>query len=244
MNNSIYLGQAKPSRGERQPYSNYYAIASIPYLGILLLLVCLDPDHSVPKLWSSSFLFRSSSTGSKWSSTASTARTTRASSATASSSVCIHTCSCSHARQSNQSHKHKSTNNLYLSSYLLDLDDTLYPFNSGIAADIMKNIQGTLHTSASASPYYLSQSIFPPCVTRGQSLLLMLMRVCSSDYMVHKLGVEESISLELCVLLYKQYGTTMAGLRVRALQSQNKTISFHCFCFCFFPVASWPYNTN
>lgn len=32
--------------------------------------------------------------------------------------------------------------------------------------------------------------------------------------MVHKLGVEESISLELCVLLYKQYGTTMAGLRV------------------------------
>ncbi|TVU37042.1 hypothetical protein EJB05_19009 [Eragrostis curvula] len=38
------------------------------------------------------------------------------------------------------------------------------------------------------------------------------------DYMVHKLGVEESISLELCILLYKQYGTTMAGLRAVGYQ--------------------------
>jgi hypothetical protein len=35
--------------------------------------------------------------------------------------------------------------------------------------------------------------------------------------MVHQLGVDESVSLELCILLYKQYGTTMAGLRVRTL---------------------------
>ncbi|KAG8053789.1 hypothetical protein GUJ93_ZPchr0001g32789 [Zizania palustris] len=32
-------------------------------------------------------------------------------------------------------------------------------------------------------------------------------------YMIDKLGVEESICLDLCILLYKQYGTTMAGLR-------------------------------
>ncbi|XP_062232398.1 uncharacterized protein LOC133929612 [Phragmites australis] len=38
------------------------------------------------------------------------------------------------------------------------------------------------------------------------------------DYMVQKLGVEESISLELCILLYKQYGTTMAGLRAVGYQ--------------------------
>uniref|UniRef100_A0A0D3EZ86 Uncharacterized protein n=2 Tax=Oryza TaxID=4527 RepID=A0A0D3EZ86_9ORYZ len=37
-------------------------------------------------------------------------------------------------------------------------------------------------------------------------------------YMIEKLGVEESISLELCVLLYKQYGTTMAGLRAVGYQ--------------------------
>ncbi|KAF0933640.1 hypothetical protein E2562_018873 [Oryza meyeriana var. granulata] len=37
-------------------------------------------------------------------------------------------------------------------------------------------------------------------------------------YMIEKLGVEESISLELCILLYKQYGTTMAGLRAVGYQ--------------------------
>jgi len=51
----------------------------------------------------------------------------------------------------------------------------------------------------------------------GDVLLLDLKKkIYSSDYMVHKLGVDESVSLELCILLYKQYGTTMAGLRVRA----------------------------
>uniref|UniRef100_A0A6V7QTY6 Suppressor of disruption of TFIIS n=1 Tax=Ananas comosus var. bracteatus TaxID=296719 RepID=A0A6V7QTY6_ANACO len=33
------------------------------------------------------------------------------------------------------------------------------------------------------------------------------------DYMVEKLGIEESRIAELCNLLYKNYGTTMAGLR-------------------------------
>ncbi|CAO1947397.1 unnamed protein product [Urochloa humidicola] len=71
---------------------------------------------------------------------------------------------------------------------LFDLDDTLYPFTSGIAADIAQNIR---------------------------------------DYMVHKLGVEESVSLELCILLYKQYGTTMAGLR--AVGYQFDYDDFHSF---------------
>ncbi|KAJ4779302.1 Haloacid dehalogenase-like hydrolase (HAD) superfamily protein [Rhynchospora pubera] len=57
---------------------------------------------------------------------------------------------------------------------LFDLDDTLYPYSSGIAAACTKNIQ---------------------------------------DYMVEKLGIEESKILELSNLLYKNYGTTMAGLR-------------------------------
>jgi len=32
--------------------------------------------------------------------------------------------------------------------------------------------------------------------------------------MIKKLGIEESKAPELCVSLYKYYGTTMAGLRV------------------------------
>ncbi|PON79816.1 hypothetical protein PanWU01x14_010480 [Parasponia andersonii] len=44
-----------------------------------------------------------------------------------------------------------------------------------------------------------------------------------SEYMVQKLGIEESKVFELCLSLYKNYGTTMAGLKFRpwviALQS-------------------------
>uniref|UniRef100_A0ACD5XLJ0 Uncharacterized protein n=1 Tax=Avena sativa TaxID=4498 RepID=A0ACD5XLJ0_AVESA len=47
------------------------------------------------------------------------------------------------------------------------------------------------------------------------------------DYMVEKLGIQKSISLELCILLYKQYGTTMAGLR--AVGYQFDYDDFHSF---------------
>ncbi|KAL5991881.1 hypothetical protein ACLOJK_012792 [Asimina triloba] len=57
---------------------------------------------------------------------------------------------------------------------LFDLDDTLYPYSSGIAAACRKNIE---------------------------------------DYMIEKLGIDESKIPKLCDLLYKNYGTTMAGLR-------------------------------
>ena len=35
-----------------------------------------------------------------------------------------------------------------------------------------------------------------------------------TDYMLEKLGIEETIIPEMNVSLYKTYGTTMAGLRV------------------------------
>ncbi|KAK9154320.1 hypothetical protein Sjap_001800 [Stephania japonica] len=57
---------------------------------------------------------------------------------------------------------------------LFDLDDTLYPFSSGLAAQCSKNIQ---------------------------------------DYMNQKLGIPKEKLSEMCNLLYKNYGTTMAGLR-------------------------------
>ncbi|PON75574.1 HAD hydrolase, subfamily IA [Parasponia andersonii] len=57
---------------------------------------------------------------------------------------------------------------------LFDLDDTLYPFTSGISAQVTKNIQ---------------------------------------EYMLQKLEIEESKVPELCLSLYKNYGTTMAGLK-------------------------------
>ncbi|XP_073106605.1 uncharacterized protein C24B11.05-like [Elaeis guineensis] len=57
---------------------------------------------------------------------------------------------------------------------LFDLDNTLYPYSSGIATEFRKNI---------------------------------------GDYMVDKLGIEESKIPYMCNVLYKHYGTTMAGLR-------------------------------
>ncbi|CAL5351299.1 unnamed protein product [Camellia sinensis] len=57
---------------------------------------------------------------------------------------------------------------------LFDLDDTLYPLSTGLAAGCCKNI---------------------------------------GDYMVEKLGIDKNKIPELSNLLYKNYGTTMAGLR-------------------------------
>ncbi|XP_022931845.1 uncharacterized protein C24B11.05-like isoform X2 [Cucurbita moschata] len=57
---------------------------------------------------------------------------------------------------------------------LFDLDDTLYPVSSGLAAACKSNIHG---------------------------------------YMAEKLGIENSKIPELSNLLYKNYGTSMAGLR-------------------------------
>lgn len=57
---------------------------------------------------------------------------------------------------------------------LFDLDDTLYPLSSGLAAVCGQNIR---------------------------------------DFMVESLGIERSKLVELGNLLYKNYGTTMAGLR-------------------------------
>ncbi|KAL5133553.1 hypothetical protein HKD37_03G006855 [Glycine soja] len=68
---------------------------------------------------------------------------------------------------------------------LFDLDDTLYPLNSGLANAIDKNIK---------------------------------------DYMVEKLGAEPSKTGELVNLLYSNYGTTIAGLRIFTNSDKVHTI--------------------
>ncbi|XP_030537579.1 suppressor of disruption of TFIIS [Rhodamnia argentea] len=79
---------------------------------------------------------------------------------------------------------------------LFDLDDTLYPLNSGLSVQITKNIR---------------------------------------EYMVHKLHIEESAVPELCLSLYKNYGTTMAGLK--ALGYNFDYDDFHGFVH-----GTLPYN--
>lgn len=48
-------------------------------------------------------------------------------------------------------------------------------------------------------------------------MFICLKKNCSNftvEYMIQKLGMEESSVPELCISLYKDYGTTMAGLKV------------------------------
>ncbi|XP_076947736.1 uncharacterized protein C24B11.05-like [Bidens hawaiensis] len=71
---------------------------------------------------------------------------------------------------------------------LFDVDDTLYPFSSGLSAECTKNIK---------------------------------------EYMVNKLDIEESKVPEMCVQLYKDYGTTMAGLRALGYEFDND--DYHSF---------------
>ncbi|URD74249.1 Haloacid dehalogenase-like hydrolase family protein [Musa troglodytarum] len=65
---------------------------------------------------------------------------------------------------------------------LFDLDDTLYPFSSGICVACGKNIE---------------------------------------EYMLHHLQIEESQIPEMCLELYKEYGTTIAGLKVLGYKFDN-----------------------
>ena len=51
------------------------------------------------------------------------------------------------------------------------------------------------------------------------------------DYMVEKLGIDKSKIDDLSNLLYKNYGTTMAGLRVR----------FHFFFIFSFLCSKWEF---
>ncbi|KAJ1406910.1 Pyrimidine 5-nucleotidase [Sesbania bispinosa] len=80
---------------------------------------------------------------------------------------------------------------------LFDLDDTLYPFSSGLSGHVTKNIQ---------------------------------------EYMLQKLEIQEDKVPELCVSLYKTYGTTMAGLK--AIGYDFDYDDFHGFVH-----GRLPYNT-
>lgn len=87
---------------------------------------------------------------------------------------------------------------------LSDLDDTLYPYSSGLATACGNNIKGIGQLLISVIILILFDEIW----------ILILVLIKFPDYMVEKLGIDRSKIVELSNLLYKNYGTTMAGLRV------------------------------
>lgn len=83
------------------------------------------------------------------------------------------------------------------------MDDTLYPVSAGLASAVLQNIKGTRVIG-------ISDSHVVCCI----GCLIANFDRSLADYMVEKLGIDKSKIADLCNLLYKNYGTTMAGLRV------------------------------
>lgn len=89
-----------------------------------------------------------------------------------------------------------------------DLDDTLYPLSSGLSGHVTKNIQGNdFHYVEVITLMYLNFMEFIYFYWMHCTLHI-------AEYMLQKLGIQEDQVPELCVSLYKTYGTTMAGLKV------------------------------
>lgn len=99
-------------------------------------------------------------------------------------------------------------NNVFSISFS-DLDDTLYPFSLGINLSCRKNIQGELrHYSFFVASWFM-KNLLSTNVEEPANL-----KIWPPDYMRHHLLIEESQIAKMCLDLYKEYGTTMAGLKV------------------------------
>lgn len=84
-------------------------------------------------------------------------------------------------------------------SAIIDLDDTLYPLSSGINIACRKNIEGMIAKTIKVC----NISVF--------NFLCLIV----TDYMLKFLHIEESEVPRMCLELYREHGTTMAGLKVK-----------------------------
>lgn len=87
------------------------------------------------------------------------------------------------------------------------MDDTLYPLSLGINLACRKNIQGKSLLSSSK----------PSFCMRCIELIQRATGQYTAEYMLNKLRIEESQVPRMCLDLYREYGTTMAGLKVSEL---------------------------
>jgi len=99
---------------------------------------------------------------------------------------------------------------------LFDLDDTLYPFSVGINLSCRKNIEGELRQysffmASCFIKYLLSTNVEEPAI----------LKFWPPDFMRHHLLIEESQIAKMCLDLYKEYGTTMAGLKALGYEFDN-----------------------
>lgn len=116
-------------------------------------------------------------------------------------SFCLFACCACH---SSSDRKKKNASGLARA----DMDDTLYPLSLGINLACRKNIQGKSLLSSSKPSFCMRCSELIQRAT-GQYII--------AEYMLNKLRIEESQVPRMCLDLYREYGTTMAGLKVSEL---------------------------
>lgn len=89
------------------------------------------------------------------------------------------------------------------------MDDTLYPLSSGLNLACRKNIEGMYAR-------LLNYKI------RWYWCLVWMMRCLIfwllAEFMLQHLHIDENEVPKMCLDLYKEYGTTMAGLKVKIVQ--------------------------
>lgn len=69
------------------------------------------------------------------------------------------------------------------------------------------------------------------CVNFAQFIYNGYIALHCTEYMLQKLGIQEDKVPELCVSLYKVYGTTMAGLKVLSISQLKLYINWRFFLF-------------
>lgn len=76
-------------------------------------------------------------------------------------------------------------------------------------------------------------SVYSKYIYIGEPSIVISFVSILQEYMITKLGIDETKVPEMCVQLYKDYGTTMAGLRVwfpcnTSLDVPKYVCSYHC----------------
>lgn len=94
-----------------------------------------------------------------------------------------------------------------------DMDDTLYPLSSGLNLACRRNIQG-MCVCMSLNRIQQKHGIFMVCNDYDNNQIEFVLNF-HADYMLRHLNIEESEVPRMCLELYKEYGTTMAGLKVK-----------------------------
>ena len=87
------------------------------------------------------------------------------------------------------------------------MDDTLYPMSLGLNLACRKNIEGLTSSTETVITVITGD--------RFQYINNAVCVILFAEFMLHKLHIEESEIPKMCLELYREYGTTMAGLKVK-----------------------------